>query len=103
MQWLMSQDESDLHKKLTVKASNKFRLQGKQSFTFESLNLFQVTSVDYRFGKYHFVCPGVWDFHSCSASERSKKENDNINTTKGCKSLWIWKPRLTIKEGTFRK
>lgn len=52
------------------------------------------------------TCVSAWNLGfplQLFASETSNMKEDNINTSKGYKSSLIWKPRLTVKEGIFRK
>lgn len=81
MQLLMSQDESDLHKRLTAEAG-KLRPQCKQCRILHiwkariSLKQQLWTS-----GSDNVCVSGVWDFHSSSLpNERSNMKEDKINT-----------------------
>jgi len=71
----------------------------------ESQKLFEARAVDYRSGKCQLVFV-VWSLEfslQLFGSERSNMKKDKINTLKGYKSVLIWKPRLSTKEGIFRK
>lgn len=108
MQLLMSQDESELHKRLTAEAGNKLRPWCKQC---RILHIWKARiplkqKLQTTGSENVNLCLCVWRLGfllQLLASERSNMNEDNINMSKGYKSLLIWKPRLTKKERIFRK